>query len=247
METAAAEALLNVHPVNTNAKGLIHSIVPTDSGIPENTVPTAVILRQDNAKAVPAAVEARQNVLMETINVKALLPINALTVLGNGIKTALTAAIHQPANARVPAAEALLNVHPVIINAAVLIPTNALPVPGQKMNIVPVDAMPRQEHARNVRPEKNAKVLIHTLVQMVLGQRMSIVPTDATHLPVNAMSVRMETISAKVLIPINVHLVPGNLINIVPTDATHLPVNVQVTNLVSTNLTANISAQTAQL
>ena len=101
METAAAEALLNVHPVNTNAKGLIHSIVPTDSGIPENTVPTAVILRQDNAKAVPAEAEVLRNVTTVTINVKALLPTNALTALGNGIKTAQTAAILQPANATV--------------------------------------------------------------------------------------------------------------------------------------------------
>ena len=49
-------ALRNVLPANINVRVPILTIVPTDIGILENTVPMAAILQQENVKTVLEAV-----------------------------------------------------------------------------------------------------------------------------------------------------------------------------------------------
>lgn len=169
------------------------------------TAPMDAIRQPDNAKAVQAVEGALQNVLMETINVKVLLPINAQqTVLGNGIKTVPTAVTCQKANVK----SALL----VIINAVALIHIIVPMDIGNQMSTVPMDAMSRQEHVRNVRQEKNAKILIRTLVRMVFGQRMNIVPTAVIRQLANAIvapaEVRLQGINRALVILMELIAVP---------------------------------------
>lgn len=62
-------ALRNVLPVNINVRVLILTIVPTDIGILENTVPMAAILQQENVKAVLETVIMVQVIALIFMNV----------------------------------------------------------------------------------------------------------------------------------------------------------------------------------
>lgn len=159
-------ALRNVLPANINVRVPILTIVPTDIGILENTVPMAAILQQENVKAVLEAVIMVQVIALIFMNVMnyarlivafnhamtmavAKVVINLIRCMIVGINTVINTTIHHMTTLEIVSMPTVLMKHMLVLNLVGKITLNAQPS-AEPGTVQPTSAQERKVVRQNL-------------------------------------------------------------------------------------------------